>query len=240
MRVSRLVSVTNWRYALGEVLLIVVGVTIALAATSWYEERQEQLDESLILRQLQQTLSEDLIYFNSEWETTRNRERNIMALLEHLDSDRAYSPELARNFQSLYGWRTVRIRTAPFEALKVQGYKSISSALLRQKLISFYEDYYARLEYSSIVDRDFVVQKVQPYFLKNFILRESDLKDVDGGTQDWAPKDYDQIRTEQYVANLSRFRADILRRFDLRHYETTTVALQEILDLIEQELADDR
>lgn len=29
----------DWRYALGEVSLIVMGVTIALAASSWYEER---------------------------------------------------------------------------------------------------------------------------------------------------------------------------------------------------------
>ncbi len=31
MKISRLVSAPNWRYAVGEVVLIVVGVTIALA-----------------------------------------------------------------------------------------------------------------------------------------------------------------------------------------------------------------
>ena len=31
MKASRLVSAPNWRYAVGEVVLIVVGVTIALA-----------------------------------------------------------------------------------------------------------------------------------------------------------------------------------------------------------------
>ena len=236
MRASRLVSAPNWRYAIGEVFLIVVGVTIALAATSWYEGRQERRVEVLILQQLRQTLSEDLQNINMTWEMTRQRERNITTLLDHLESDKPYAAELGRNFQSLLGWRTVRIKTAPFEALKGQGYKAISNAILREKLISFYEDHYAMLEYSNNVDRDFAIEKVQPYFFKNFVMRVAASKDVDGGTQDWVPKDYDKIRAEGYIANLCRFRADLLRRFDLRHYDNTTALMREILDIIEQEL----
>ena len=215
MRVSRLVSAPNWRYAVGEVALIVVGVTIALAGTSWYEGRQERRDEVLVLQQLRLTLSEDLQDINMTWEITRQRERNITALLNHLESDSAYTAELARNFQALIGWRVVSIKTAPFEALKVQGYRVISNATIREKLISFYEDHYRKLEYSNNLDRDFAIEKVQPYFFKNFVIRVAASNDVDGGAQDWVPRDYDKIKAEFYIANLCRFRADILRRFDL-------------------------
>jgi hypothetical protein len=237
MRVSRLVSAPNWRYAVGEVVLIVVGVTIALAGTSWYEGRQERRDEVLILQQLRLTLSEDLQDINMTWEITRQRERNITALLSHLESDSPYIAELARNFQSLIGWRVVSIKTAPFEALKVQGYGVISDAIMREKLISFYEDHYRKLVYSNNLDRDFAIEKVQPYFFNNFVLRVATSADADGGFQDWVPRDYDKIRAEGYIANLCRFRADILRRFDLQHYENTTALMREILDIIEQELA---
>jgi len=236
MRASRLVSAPNWRYAIGEVFLIVVGVTIALAATSWYEGQQEQRDEVLVLQQLRQTLSEDLQYINMIWEKTRQRERNITALLNHLESNKPYAAELGRNFQSLLGWRTVAIKTATFEVLKGQGYKVISNTTLRDKLISFYEDHYAMLEYSSFVDREFAIEKVQPYFFKNLVMHVATSADADGGFQDWVPRDYDKIRAEGYIANLCRFRADILRRFDLRHYENTAALMREILDIIEQEL----
>ena len=36
-RVSRIVTAVNWRYAVGEVLLIVVGILIALAVADWNE-----------------------------------------------------------------------------------------------------------------------------------------------------------------------------------------------------------
>ena len=237
MRVSRLVSAPNWRYAIGEVVLIVVGVTIALAGTSWYEGRQERRDEILVLQQLRQTLSADLQEINMTWEMTRQRERKIMALLDHLESDRPYAAELAKNFQSLFGWRIVRIKTAPFEALKIRGYSLISNAILREKLISFYEDHYAKLEYNSNLDRDYAIEKIQPYFLKNFVVNVSATDDVDGGSQVWVPKDYDKIKAELYIANLGRHRADILRRFVLRDYENTTAIMREILDEIDQVLA---
>ena len=237
MRLSRLISAPNWRYAVGEVVLIVVGVTIALAGTSWYEGRQERRDEILVLQQLRQTLSEDLVEIESIWESTRRREQNIMALLDHLESNRPYAAELARNFQSLLGWRTVRIKTAPFEVLKVQGYTVVTNTILREKLISFYEDHYAMLEYSSFVDREFAIEKVQPYFFENLVMRVATSADADGGFQDWEPRDYDKIRAEGYIANLCRFRADILRRFDLRHYQNTTALMHEVLEILDQELA---
>jgi len=238
MRASRLVSAPNWRYAVAEVGLIVVAVTIALAATSWYEGRQERRDEVLILQQLRLTLSEDLQEINMTWESTRQREQNITDLLNHLESDSPYTADLGVKFQALLGWRVVVLRTAPFETLKIQGYKAISNAILREKLISFYEDHFAKLEYNLNLDRDFAIEKIQPYFFSNFVIRVATSTDVDGGAQDWVPKDYEKIRAESYVANLCRFRADLLRRFALPQYDSTSAALLEILNEIDQELTD--
>lgn len=237
MRISRLISATNWRYAIGEVVLIVVGVTIALAGTSWYEGRQERRDEILVLQQLRQTLSEDLVEIESNWERTRIRERNIAALLEHLESEKPYTNDLGAKFRSMFGWRIVRITTAPFEALKIQGYKSISNEGLRERLILLYEDQYAKLEYNSFLDRDFAIEKIQPYFFENFIVKSNQSINDDGDMLEWVPKDYDKVREESYVANLCRHRITNLRDFALHDYEITTIAIDEILDVIDKELA---
>ena len=236
MAFSRLISAPNWRYAVGEVVLIVVGVTIALAGTSWYEGRQERRDEILVLQQLRQTLSEDLVEIESNWERTRRREQNLMALLDHLESDRPYTNDLGAKFRSMFGWRIVRITTAPFEALKIQGYKAISNEELRESLIFFYEDHYAKLEYNSFLDRDFAIEKIQPYFFENFIVKIELADDGGSDAQEWVPKDYDRVRQEAYVANLCRHRAGNLRDFVLRDYKIATTAIHDILSEIDQEL----
>lgn len=237
MRVSQVISAPNWRYAVGELALIVAGVLIALAATSWYEDQVQRRDEILILEQLRETLSDDLRDINAQWEITRERERYLTALVEHLESGSPYTADLGVKFQALIGWRIVKLTTGPFEALKVQGYRTISNASLRDKLIAFYEDHYARLEYNLNLDRDFAIEKVQPYFFRNFLMDTASSTDVDGGVQAWVPIDYDKIRSEQYIANLCRFRADLLRRFALQQYGSTTAAMHDVLEMIDQELA---
>ena len=42
MRIPMSVGNMNWRYAVGEVLLIIIGVTVALAGTAWYEDKQKR------------------------------------------------------------------------------------------------------------------------------------------------------------------------------------------------------
>ena len=238
MRLSRLVSAANWRYALGELVLIVVGVSIALAATSWYEGRQERGDELLVLQQLRQTLGEDLEQINAQWDITKQRVTILTELVAYLESDASYTPDLGVKFQALLGWRIVRIKTAPFEALKVQSYQVISNPTLREMLIAFYEDQYSRLEHNLDLDRDFAVEKVQPYYFANFAMSDGVSSDIDGGTQAWVPRDYEKIKADGEIANLCRFRADLLNRFALQQFEESTNAIRAILDEIDRELGE--
>ena len=237
MRIDRIASIANWRYAIGEILLIVIGVSIALAATSWYEQRLDHQDEIQILEQLHRTLVEDLQEIEKTWEITRNREREIVSLIHYLESSQPYEVDITPNFQALFGWRTVRLTKAPFEALKSESYKAISDNELRYKLISFYEDDFARLEYNSFLDRNLAIDRIQPYFFENFHLETDADADVDLGSQNWIPKDLETLRSDAYVTNLCQFRADILRRFVLRDYEAATASMREILHAIDNELS---
>src|SRR5687767_3650486 len=51
-RLGRLLQPVNWKYALGEIFLIVAGVLIALALDAWADDRQERRRERAYLVQL--------------------------------------------------------------------------------------------------------------------------------------------------------------------------------------------
>jgi sensor domain CHASE-containing protein len=48
------------KYAIGEVLLVVVGIMIALAINTWNENRKEQQYLSLILKEIHNDITTDL------------------------------------------------------------------------------------------------------------------------------------------------------------------------------------
>ena len=217
----------NWRYALGEIILIVVGVTIALAASSWYEGRKDMRDERRVLQQLHQTLEEDLAQLTSKAELMQRMERDVSALLDHLESDEPYIDDVGKYLRSLSRFTGLSFRSAPFEALKVQGLDVISSDSLRLKLISLYEDTFPRLLRSNGVHRTLSQEMISPYLMMNF--RQLD-------SLNWAVDDYEKFRSDDYLANMSRNRLTSFRNFLLPNYEATMAAIREILDDIESEL----
>ncbi len=76
----------NWKYAFGEVLLIVVGVSIALAASSWYENRQLRGVEISALAQLQATLREDLDRITGRYDTIGRVNQGIASFVDHIET----------------------------------------------------------------------------------------------------------------------------------------------------------
>lgn len=228
MRIPMSVGNMNWRYAVGEVLLIIIGVTIALAGTAWYEDREKRRDEISTLKQLRETLAEDvqsIILYQSQ---IVEFDQDIRKLIEHIESEQPYSNELDDYFGSLASWRKATIRTAPFEALKSGGFELISSTALRRKLVSFYEDTYPSLQSNSNIDRDYVRQIVWPYFFEHF--RKPDMV-----TKNWRPIDYKQVRAEPFVLNFCKWRIRSLNNFLMRDFESAIVQIRDLLHDIDAE-----
>jgi hypothetical protein len=220
MRVSRLVSVENWQYAVGEVVLIVVGITIALAANTWYEQQREHRDEILVLEQIEESLNADLALFVENFKTMQRSEQEIVALLAHLEAGDPYSASLDPYFRSAIRWRGIRIRSAPYEELKNRGFDLISDSSLRNRLIDFYEFHFPALLGPTNIDREFSIKQVLPYFMSHF--RQTDARE-------WIPNDYSILRSDPYFANLLRMKLFRLRDFLLPQYETNVETIQDIL-----------
>ena len=224
MRLSNIVRSRSWSYAIGELFLIVIGVSMALAGTSWYEGQQNRRNEAEALGEIRETLQLDRQTFAQHRDTTRRRADELLALLTFLESDTPYSDNFSQYFGSLSGWRGVRIRSAPFEALKESGLSLISNDALRFLLISLYEDDFESLRSSSENQKEFVANHSLPYFLDNFRRTES---------QDWVPYDYQFIKSDGRVANMARWRATTIERFQLPAYERTLASIDEVIRLID-------
>ena len=227
MRISNLLHATNWRYAVGELFLIVIGVSIALAATSWYEGQQDRKFETETLIEIRKTLQADHQSLAESQKLAQRRADGLLSLLAYLESDAPYSDELPAYFGWMNGWRAIRIRTAPFEVLKEGGLNLISNDALRFKLISLYEDDYASLVASSENQKRFVASQSLPYFLDNFRRTES---------RDWIPHDYQRMKSMGRVANMARWRAYTIDAYLLPRFALTMESIEEVISLIDSQV----
>jgi hypothetical protein len=230
MHVSNLLHAKNLRYAVGELFLIVIGVTIALAATSWYEGQQDRKFETEALFEIRKALQADHQSLVESQKVFQQIADGLLSLLTYLESDSPSSDEFPAYLGKMNQWREFRIRTAPFEALKEGGLSLISNDALRFKLISLYEEDYASLLASSENQRQFVVNESLPYFLDNFRRTE---------TREWVPHDYQYIKLMGRVANMARWRAYTIDRYLLPRFARALESIEEVISLIDSQVGDE-
>lgn len=69
-----------FKYAIGEIILVVIGVLIALQVNNWNENRKEKQQEVKKLEEMQNALKSDLqdIRFNIEWHISAKNSCEIL------------------------------------------------------------------------------------------------------------------------------------------------------------------
>ena len=227
-RLSKPLTVSSLRHAIGELCLIVVGVTLALAANAWYQQTQLRKEELRELQQIRAAIEADVADFSAFVESLQQSERDTQALWNALESE-TLSEEFAAQIYQLTLFRGIQIRSGPYEELRNRGFALISNASIRSELIDLYERLATTVRNVASVDRDFSSNMIGPYFQENFVFS------ADGP---WTPaKGYDALQRDMYFRNLVAQKLGRTRRFFLPAPSEYLAAAKKLLAEIDTELA---
>lgn len=222
-QINKLVRAANWRYAIAELALIVAGVSIALFATSWYDNRQERIEEREILAQLKQALTADLELVTSNFDDLNQSQVEIDQLISAIEARSPFTNKIEQQLRAVVRWRGLTLRTAPYEALKNRGLELVSDTGLRTRIVELYEYEYPRIFGPNENDRAFSNDAVAPYLRRNF------LQDDEMG---WTPHDWESVLDDPYFLNLMRGKKLRLQNFLLPRYADATVTIEGIIDVL--------
>lgn len=132
-------------YAVGEILLVMIGILLALQANNWNENRKERELELQLLHEMKLGLEKDVsdIEYNISAHKKILNSQNI--IINWMDSDQSYVDSLGDHF-SISNNSTVFVSNeGPYETLKQMGIRMIQNDTLRKKIQEVYDldfDYY--------------------------------------------------------------------------------------------------
>lgn len=86
-------------YAIGEIILVVIGILIALQINNWNEHRKDVFEEAVILTNLIEDLKADITGYKESISWLKSRQANVDSLLMFLNN-----PELPVNDAQLTHW----------------------------------------------------------------------------------------------------------------------------------------
>ena len=214
-------------YAIGEVVLIFFGITLALAFDDWSQERQLHEQQVASLQDLAENLrgNIDSLTYNSQADLER-LERCRQVILQ-VEGRMAWRPENGETFNSCRYWTSPYLQSAAYDSLKTRGTDLIANRSVRASIVELYEESYAVLV--GDIDREqwgFQDGVFYPVWNRH-------IRTLPNGNAE--PSNYRALLDSEEFLNLLYSRSDFLRRSVIRQ-EQTLEKTRKVLSVIQDEL----
>ena len=147
-------------YAIGEIILIVVGILIALSINNWNEVKKGRKLETKILNEILSNLESDLINLN---ECIANNNRFIYhetEVLEHLNNNLPITDSLRYYYALLAGDSPFTANTVGYDNLKSMGINIIRSENLKKEISELYGYKYSQFIENRRIVADLIRERI--------------------------------------------------------------------------------
>ena len=135
-------------YALGEILLVVIGILIALQINNWNEDQKERETEVKVLKEMVENLEANILRLQSMIARCDADNQSAELILSVIDNNLSYSDSLNMHFY--YALNPVDERAflsyVGFESLKNAGFEIIRDDQIKKKIINLFEGVYRDLQ----------------------------------------------------------------------------------------------
>jgi hypothetical protein len=176
------------RYAIGEIVLVVVGILIALSINNWNERKKDQILEIKILSEIKENLLSDFVDHNEHAAYLSRVVGSSQIILDHLNNGLPYHDSLAIHF----AWLPMAANFDPinsgYDLWLSEGVNIITNDSIRLGISKIYGQKYKWLR-DFLKDRQY--NNNQPLFLdmmKKFKIYEHLNRGV--------PRDYEELKND--------------------------------------------
>ena len=134
------------KYAIGEIILVVIGILIALQINNWNELKKQKLVEIEILDGIRNDILLDTIDLNANISSYKRMAKRDSLVLDHLINKKKMEKQLIQYLgYTIHGDMILNLHRSHFEEAKINGLSIISNKFLRNRISRLYEFTYASL-----------------------------------------------------------------------------------------------
>ncbi len=182
-----------FKYAIGEIILVVIGILIALQINNWNENRKQAIKEHDVLEELKQGLQANKTILESRKLKFADYKSKNKRLIDHLEAKLAYHDSLDVYFFTPVANYSYGVSYATFENLKSQGLDIVTNKALRLDIVKLYEETYWRLKDQETKIGNALTNASLPFTRKHFRLIEG---------PGYKPNNYNAILENKEFLNL--------------------------------------
>jgi hypothetical protein len=215
-------------YALGEILLVVIGILIALQVNDWNEQRKLAKKENVIIESLKAELQHNLAELKTDASSQEIYMEATWDVYGYIQEHPTPVDSMYTDFYRMIGFNYTFPKLSAYETLKAGNLDIIRSAKIKELVTDIYESGYTRIK-EKIDTRRNAARVLFPYYQKNF---RTVMREVDGERKLFGiPNDYDRLindpEFETLIIESLRGRSNYITQFT-NTIESVETCLSEI------------
>lgn len=216
-----------FKYAIGEIILVLIGILLALSISDWNNKRLEKQKELTTLIELKKGILIDLDLVSEGLKSVTKSVTDLEYLQSIItDQQYSYNKGLDTLFGTVWGMRILKPNNAFYEDLKSSGLNLIKDDSIRFQIVQLFETNYSWLNW--INELEMSINEVnRPYYLEHF----NSLVFSKQAT----PNNFNEIWNDQYYHNIIDYRRITLDN-QVQNYGTTEVAIKRLVEDIDKYL----
>ena len=214
-------------YAIGEIVLIVVGILIALQIQNWNQKRLDRIEERYLLEELVDNLNQEAERLKSGGIERQSQQlEGLNRIAEYFDSGTISEETFREDLEFLNGYYAYNPFTSAYETMKSGGF-GLSDRELKQAILYYYQQEVRILEREVQTNHNFSTNQFAPIHFQFFYGGPN--RDID------TPKDIDDPAFKEAVLHILGPKLRRVTR-SLERSETLLEKNRELHALVEQEL----
>ena len=177
-------------YAVGEIILVVIGILIALSINNWNENLKNKKEEISVLKELLSDSKTNLLSLEEDIFLNQRAINSNMLISDLLINKRPYNDSLDIHFGNIQYNTQFTLNTGGYENLKSRGFEIISNDSLRKSIIKFYDRWVDFIDDLEDMNNKVSLEQFNPsykFYFKNF------KRDLEGLYVSFKPQDYEKL-----------------------------------------------
>lgn len=156
-------------YALGEILLVVIGIMIAIQLNNWNERSKYREDLTKALTEIEQDIRDDSVYMMRSRVSILRQRESAASLKSILQTDLPYSDSIGRMFSQVSFYFAFEIKRATYENVRERLLSPMNNNSLRMAI----DDYYTAVNRLREVNLRYNMgvywrEKIYPNYFRSF------------------------------------------------------------------------
>lgn len=221
-----------FKYAIGEIILVVIGILIALQINNWNEAKKNDKIEISILHELLSDSKTNILSLEEDILLNKAAIRSNELIERLLTNKRPYHDSLDVHFGFIQYNTQFTINTGGYENLKSRGFEYISNDTLRKSIIDLYDRWYDFVKDLGETNNKISIEQFNPKYRLFF----KDYKRIlVTNYVSFKPLNYDDlIDNDSFLRLISEQKYN--NDFTIQVLENAIKAITDLIDSLEAEL----